>query len=271
MNKDEFYLTLPSNSSMRYFGDNTTTKYTTQLPRQIELTGEWKVALVEVQYPTTLQTVTAGSNTVRLHQHISPKPADLFDDIPKSKDNRVTAHVLRIQPGVYTGIEQIVRALSGVSLLAKHFEFGYAGIAKDRIAVTRICGCTTGHYLSFSPGLYQQLGFTKVTQNIVKTLEADHPYNVTAGMPAQMFVYCDITEPRIVGDVYAPLLRIVQTNGKDLRHGSSETKTLSPPHYLPLLNSNFRTIDIDIRDQLRRPLPFTHGTLTVTLRFRRIH
>ena len=46
-----FYLTLPSNASMKIYPDNTVAKYTTQLPNNIELDGDWEVALTEIQYP----------------------------------------------------------------------------------------------------------------------------------------------------------------------------------------------------------------------------
>src|SRR5688572_11670091 len=45
-----FYLTLPSNSSMLYYPNNTLTHYTTRLANAISLTGDWEVGLVEIQY-----------------------------------------------------------------------------------------------------------------------------------------------------------------------------------------------------------------------------
>lgn len=84
-----------------------------------------------------------------------------------------------------------------------------------------------------------------------------------------MFVYCDIIEPRIVGDVYAPLLRVLQLRQKG-EYGSTEVKTFSPAHYFPLLLSSFRTIEISIRDDQGKAIPFDHGTLTVTLHLRRV-
>ena len=47
----EFYLTLPSNSSMKYYPENTLTSFTTRLPNSIRLEGDWDVGLVEIQYP----------------------------------------------------------------------------------------------------------------------------------------------------------------------------------------------------------------------------
>ena len=54
MKKDQFFVILPSNSSMHVYPDNTTTHFATYLPRQIELYGEWEVALTEIQIPMTM-------------------------------------------------------------------------------------------------------------------------------------------------------------------------------------------------------------------------
>src|SRR6218665_3155910 len=48
-----FYVTLPSNSSIRYYPDNTTTRYTTRLENTLALTGDWEVGLIEIQYQHT--------------------------------------------------------------------------------------------------------------------------------------------------------------------------------------------------------------------------
>ena len=57
--KDEFYIVLPSNSSMNYFSENTTSHFITQLPQQIRLQGSWSVTLTEVQIPLTFQHVSS--------------------------------------------------------------------------------------------------------------------------------------------------------------------------------------------------------------------
>jgi hypothetical protein len=46
-----FYLTLPSNSSMNYFPNNTLTHYTTKLPKLMDMDGTWEIGLAEIQYP----------------------------------------------------------------------------------------------------------------------------------------------------------------------------------------------------------------------------
>ena len=49
----DFYLTLPSNASIKMYPNNTLAHYITDLPRRIDLTGEWECGLAEIQYPHT--------------------------------------------------------------------------------------------------------------------------------------------------------------------------------------------------------------------------
>ena len=51
--ESEFYVTLPSNSSMQYFPDNKTSNFLTKLPGTLQLEEEWEVDLAERDYPHT--------------------------------------------------------------------------------------------------------------------------------------------------------------------------------------------------------------------------
>src|SRR5258706_1246474 len=50
-NKDNFYVTLPSNASAEKFRKNTLSNFTVMVPTPLELTGNWEVALTEIHYP----------------------------------------------------------------------------------------------------------------------------------------------------------------------------------------------------------------------------
>ena len=90
-------------------------------------------------------------------------------------------------------------------------------------------------------------------------------------MPHQLFIYSDICEPCIVGDVQTPLLRIAPVNYKDYVFGSNELHTFTPVSYVALIRNSFSIVVIDIRDHIGRIVPFECGTSTVTLHFRRDH
>ena len=63
----EFYVTLPSNSSMEYFPDNKTSNFVTKLSRTLQLDGEWEVGLAEIDYPHTWYNIREGKNSVEIY------------------------------------------------------------------------------------------------------------------------------------------------------------------------------------------------------------
>ena len=81
-----------------------------------------------------------------------------------------------------------------------------------------------------------------------------------------LYVYSSIVEPRIVGDKIAPLLRIVPITG---RHGEMVAARFDHVQYMPVLSREFEAVEIEIRDDTSRPVPFERGKVTVTLHLRR--
>ena len=53
-----FYVTLPSNSSMDCYPDNSVARFTTKL--NIELVGDWEVGLTEISFPSDIRNVLDG-------------------------------------------------------------------------------------------------------------------------------------------------------------------------------------------------------------------
>jgi hypothetical protein len=67
-----------------------------------------------------------------------------------------------------------------------------------------------------------------------------------------LYVYCPLVEPRIAGDAQVPLLRIVPVEGRD---GEMITRVFDPIQYCPLLQRQFQTVEIDIRDDTGSIVP----------------
>jgi len=70
----------------------------------------------------------------------------------------------------------------------------------------------------------------------------------------------------LVGDTKVPLLRVVDTQGT---YGQMVSATFTHPHYVPVARSDLETIEINISNELGKPVPFEFGKLVVTLHFRR--
>lgn len=284
--KDQFYIVLPSNSSMRYFADNTTTHFVTQLPQPVRLEGSWSVALTEIQIPLTFQHVSTDVEGRLVILDSIPRSDTvaivLLDDIPISKDNtdvsqmrgRITVSSV-VRPGIYSNIETLLEEINNLHCVKGHLEFilergGY-------VTVKRICledECETfDHILKLPEKLNKILGFDKAQSISFRNNEisvlSDRPANLSMGLPAILMVYTDICEPYVTGDVHTRMLRAVPLGSEHYTYGSTRIKTFSPPMYLPLLFHSFQTIEIDIRDQHGQLLPFDCGTLTVTLHLKR--
>ena len=72
-------------------------------------------------------------------------------------------------------------------------------------------------------------------------------------------------EPQIVGDVVAPLLRIVNVMGSD---GEVISAQYDRPHYLPVNRKIIETLEIVIRTHTGDLTPFERGRSYVKLHFR---
>ena len=103
-----FYLSLPSNSSIEYFEDNKVNNFVTKLPQSIELTGNWEVGLLDIQFPVNWNnsTTAQGKEIITLY------------------DERHQA--VKLQGGYYKSGEDLVQKLNLLlerPKMAKRFNF----------------------------------------------------------------------------------------------------------------------------------------------------
>ena len=96
--ESEFYVTLPSNSSIEYFPDNKTSNFVTKLSRTLQLDGEWEVDLAEIVYPHTWYNIHEGKNSVEIY------PPDNLYLVFKTAE-------FSIQPGYYEKVQNVVDTL----------------------------------------------------------------------------------------------------------------------------------------------------------------
>ena len=83
-----------SNASGELFPDNTLSSFTNFLPEQLNLEGQWEVAISEKSYPSMYQNITEGK-------------FKFFDE----KLSKSTS-TYNLEPGLYTSITDIVEAMN---------------------------------------------------------------------------------------------------------------------------------------------------------------
>ena len=103
----------------------------------------------------------------------------------------------------------------------------------------------------------------------------DFPVDITCGSQLK-FVYIDIIEHQNVGDVRAPVIKIIESERR-LRNGSINTVT--PIHhksytnldYKPILSNNIQNIQVELRNETGKLIPFTGtGKVIVSLKLQKI-
>jgi hypothetical protein len=89
---DNFFVTLPSSSSKQIYPNNKIGEYTVQLSKEINLDGEWEVAIVDLFYPHAFINVNKWKNELLVRTEYADKGRIL--------------HTVRVPPGYYgNGVE----------------------------------------------------------------------------------------------------------------------------------------------------------------------
>ena len=256
-----FYVTLPSNSSMGVFPNNTVTHFTTQLPQAIRLTGEWECGLVSVQYP---------------HTWFNIHPGEVYIDVIELQyRSQEPMHRLELPAGYYPSPKALAEAMDK---LLKHTHLSTLHDIKDALTFRfdeerQVFQIKFHKKVQFglSPRLQRLMG---MEFDYLVTIPSHEPYEgvpnradeLDTGLQA-LYLYCDVIESRVVGDTLAPLLRAVSIDHRN--NGVQVSREFQHIQYLPVQKKEFTTVEIDIRDDYGRSVPFSRGKVIVTLHFRR--
>ena len=305
----DFYLTLPSNASMKMYPDNTLAHYITDLPRLIDLTGEWECGLAEIQYPHTWYNIVMYDTLLFLNETIAmgltpiarisagyyKSPMTLMNHVNKGLNSMTTDKVraklsysaitqkmtLHMTPGTEFTVphRSALGRMLGFEPSVVSSPSSLAPTAPSLLGSIMSATITAAETISTDENPRQggrNIGLTPSANVFLppkETPDGPYTYRKVADHVVQMdqgfdtiYVYTDVVESSIVGDSVAPLLRALPVGGS---HGETVSDRFTNIHYVPLLYSHFKSMEIDIRDDTGRRVPFEYGRVTVTLHFRR--
>ena len=179
---EQFYLVLPSNSSLNIFLENKTSSYKVQLPYSLEFNiTKWEVALSKIQFPNNFYTIRDGRNRI-INQYLSPSTNDLNylynnvedkgnkEELEKTrnaawKQDYVYQESIEVLPGIYDNTEQILSQLRNTERKnIRNIDYSYHHIMqKVYINLVEICrldfnNSDVGYCLGYHPDeVYQPL------------------------------------------------------------------------------------------------------------------
>ena len=246
---DSFTIKLVSNAPGEFFPDNTLSSFTNFLPEQVNLEGQWEVAISEISYHSMYQNLTEGKFK--------------FFDKKISKSTSTYS----IEPDLYTSITDIVEAMNTlVQERNNHNETCITVkvsprtqkvvimLANDNFGLA-FCSTDLGHIFDNNVG--NEFGVLMIGKG---SPEPEFAYDIVRIY--SLMIYSDIVEYNIVGDTEAPLLRCFPFISK-LKGGDIITtgqymnyQTFSNLQFRPLLKNSFHSIHIDLRDPSGEKIPF---------------
>ena len=128
--------------------------------------------------------------------------------------------------------------------------------------------------ISLLGGFNFVLGFEQVNFKVIEftTHTATYYPQLYRGIQ-QIYIYASCCAPIRVGDVEVPLLRTVAIEDDVRDHntiGVTKNMMIKNPMYLPVCNTTINTVEINIRDDAGKLVPFVEGSKTIlTLHFRK--
>ena|SRR5437868_7973522 len=271
----DFYLTLPSNGrkSLELYPDNTVARYRTQLHHAINLEdGFWEVALAEIIFPMSFYNVRKNTfwykYSVETPEELDLEPMDIAN-LDGKQNLEYMGNIDReqkleyIPQGHYSKVEQITTLLNNHHTLGNFMKFHWESLT-NTVKPKTFISSDMRFSVEFGDEIKTMLGI----ENDEEEMVSKKPVNLFSTMPRELYVYCDIVEPQLVGDTAAPLLRIVPVENVE-KFGHVNCKIYNSLHYMPVMKKYFDTVEIDILTGTGDLAPFEFGSSIVKVHFRK--
>ena len=242
------YVTLPSNGFD--FPENTLSTYTVRLERPLVLeAGQWEVGLADMQYPTSWVNVPDGIITYS------------FTNAAGAKEEMG----YYVRPGRYSTHGELIKEFNRV--LISYNKENDVSMYYDTVRnKTFLTIKDEDMALTFTNDLAEIFGLDPLTHYGRGQHRSSSAPDINRGFTS-LYVYSDIAEPRAVGDALAPLLRVVPTARKKFVDAYTEFSNIQ---YMPVSNTQTDLIQVLLRRDNGKEIPFTAGKVVITLHFRRV-
>lgn len=247
---------------MKYFPQNSLSQYTIQLDQSIDLKeGEWEIALAEIIFHKSWKNVT--DSWIRIDYGAELHTGEMM-----------------LKSGFYKSIKDAVEKVNESIRLSyapkECVEFVYSEQANEvQIKLKQ----SDSLKLILSKELAGMVGYGSRMDNpsdrsltLAGSPLMDIYYLASSASDINngfynIYVYCDLCDLVSIGDVRAPLLRIVPL-GSD-PHYANQWTVYSKLQYVPMIKKKFNTITIYLMNDIGSPVHFETGKTVVTVDVKR--
>ena len=174
MEVTQFYLHLPSNSSLHKFPNNTLTEYRVGLPQTINLKGDWEVALTEVHYPLSWNSVQGNF---------------LNRFLLRNQDLYGVWEAMIIPPGHYSSTDDVIAKMNELVDSEKRFKYNVK-FSYDSLSRKVILHLQSNSEIDLG-NIGCMFGFQSSSRVISKTTTAEREVDLEYGFH-YLYIYCAI-------------------------------------------------------------------------------
>ena len=252
---ESFTIEMVSNASAQLFQDITLISFTNFLPEQLNLDGQWEVAISERSYPSMYQNITKGKF--------------MFFDKKLSK----SSNFYYLEPGLYPSFTDIFEAMHIlIQERHNHSENCIKVKVSRRTQKVEIHHANETYGLTFFSTDLGHIFGSNVGDDFGVMLRRKGPHKPEFAYDIfrihSFMIYTDLIEYNIVGETKVRLLRCFLSFSK-LKSGDIITtgqymnyQTFSNLQFRPLLKNSFQSIHIDLRDTSGEKIPFVSVGIT---------
>ena len=255
---------LVSNASEELFPGNTLSSLTKILPEQLNLEGQWEVAISDISYPSMYQNITEGK--FKFFEEKLSKFSSTYN----------------LEPVLYTSIIDIVEAMNRLIQernnhnetcitvkVSRRTQKVVIMLANDTSGLA-FCSTDLGHIFGNIVG--NEFGVLMIGKG---PHEPEFAYDIVR--IHSLMIYSNLVEYNILGATKAPLLIcfpfISKLKGGDIitTRQYMNYQTFSNLQFRPLLKNSLHSIHIDLRDTSGEKIPFVSvGITRLVLIFRKV-
>ena len=281
---NDFFVYLPSNVNSIYF-QNTSANFKTKLARYCSLNGIYEVGLAEISYTYSFLNISED---------------EIIQILYLDSEYTEFRKYVKLKKGYYT-IEDLISSLNNIIQINENYvtlpkfelydEKNYKKIklvyGKTKFApiflrisynLARILGISKSEMDEISNHIitmvYYDYEYTRKNKDlneydfeIPEEIKAENLYDISGGFHT-IFVYCDIIKANFVGDSKTQLLRFVEIP-YNFGYGDQVHLIFDKIQYFPLITNEFESIEIDIKDDTGKNIPFNFAKNIIVLHFRK--
>ena len=256
---NNFYLTLLSDSSLSTFSKNSKCDFKVKLDHSVQIEKDnWEVGLVEVITPTEVNNITKENNYAILR----------FSDRKMCEEiDNCTNNGFYIDQKLYKKFKKTINFQYGLTLknsnaiITISYGENSARVKLDVQDPTKV-------KIIFPKAIAEILG---VDRNYFDKPVANEKYIFRYGVDLntkihQLYIYSDLASYTFIGDVTAPILRVLPFESK--RENNHLHQEFVNVHYVPVAKSFIDQVHISIKGDTGENVPFISGKTLVKLHFR---